>query len=169
MTDAIVEKKLSITELLSDPQKHVDADQCALFYDWFCADSGLKKRAFKVIKNLEFLVEKGLINGDTHYVWFKNNCPMSGNTYDDLRINRIEDDEFLGGFCFASGHTAEVNKSNLWLLGVDTGDAVEGESETEANKRKLGHVLFEYKNWRSMKAALKSDQVLREQIKAQYS
>lgn len=166
-TITTAEKKLSITELLKDPKKHVEADSCAFFYDWFCAENGLKNRALVLIDKLKFLVEEGLVDGDENYVWFKNNCPLSGSTYDDMRISRIEGDEFLGGFCFASGHTGEKNKANLWLLGAEV---VEGEAETEtdSNARKLGHALFEFPLWRDMKKELKTNQGLRGKIKAHY-
>lgn len=164
-TITTAEKKLSITELLKDPKKHVEADSCAFFYDWFCAENGLKNRAYSLIDKLKFLVEEGLVDGDENYVWFKNNCPLSGSTYDDMRISRIEGDEFLGGFCFASGHTGEKNKANLWLLGAEV---VEGEAETDSNARKLGHALFEFPLWRDMKKELKTNQGLRGKIKAHY-
>lgn len=63
---------------------------CGIWYDWFCEDSSLKGRASKFISFINRL-EGDYI--DTHYVWLKNNCPMRGNLYDDIRISPILEEE----------------------------------------------------------------------------
>lgn len=150
MTDQ-APKRITINELLANSANLVAADQCAFFYDWFCADSGLKNRALVLIDKLQFLVAEGLIDGDANYVWFKNNCPMSGHTYDDMRISRISNEEFLGGFCFASGHTGETHKADFWLI-----------------DKKHDMVNQKFRNWPDMKKALKTDEAVRNKIKEHY-
>ena len=44
---------------------------------------------FKQLK--KFLKHHPEIDIDTHYVFFKNNCPLVGSTYDDFRICNIEE------------------------------------------------------------------------------
>ena len=155
-------KKITINELLSNEEYHVRVDAHAFFYDWFCSDSSLKNRALELIKKLRFLVEEGLINGDTNYVWFKNNCPMSGNTYDDLRISDIESDDFLGGFCFSSGHASAKGEASFWLLNLPASDLKGEEADSRYYQR-------EYISWREMKKTLKKDDEVRALIKKNYN
>ena len=61
--------------------------KCFNFYDWFCKDSSLKRKAhalFPLVKR--FLKEHPEIDIHSTYVFFKNNCPMNGPLYDDFRI-----------------------------------------------------------------------------------
>ena len=57
------------------------------FYDWFCKDSSLRIRAERLMpKVIRFVKSKPNLNLEKHYVFFKNNCPVVGPTYDDFRI-----------------------------------------------------------------------------------
>lgn len=87
---------------------------------------------------------------------------MSGNTYDDLRISDIESDDFLGGFCFSSGHTSAKGEASFWLLNLPASD-LEGE---EADSR---YYRREYVSWREMKKTLKKDDEVRALIKKNYN
>jgi hypothetical protein len=61
------------------------------FYDWFCKDSSLRIRGERLMpKVIKFLKTQPTIDPEKHYVFFKNNCPMSGPTYDDFRICDLE-------------------------------------------------------------------------------
>ena len=72
------------------PRRWLDSDGkeswCFNFYDWFCKDTALKNRATKLMPAAKRFAHKMNIDLDTHYVFFKNNCPMSGPTRDDFRI-----------------------------------------------------------------------------------
>jgi hypothetical protein len=66
-------------------------DECYNFYDWFCKDSSLQNKSWKLMKQVKtFLKHNPQIDLLTHYVFFKNNCPMNGPLYDDFRICNIE-------------------------------------------------------------------------------
>jgi hypothetical protein len=108
--------KVSINKLIENPEKVIKNDRCNMFYDWFCSDKSLERRALAFIPKLKFLVKEGIIDGDKCYVWFKNNCPVVGTLYDDMRISNIKTDIFLGGFCPRTGHTSKENKCNVWTL-----------------------------------------------------
>jgi hypothetical protein len=63
----------------------------ANWYDWWCKDESLRyktellgKRIVKKLKN------SSKINLETMEVGFKNNCPMVGKLYDDIRISDID-------------------------------------------------------------------------------
>ena len=93
------------------------------FFDWFCNRGSLKNRAKPFISKLQFLIKEGLINGDTTEVFLKNNCPLNGQLYDDMRFSTIKNNEYLGGIAPSSGHyhvwfykngTVEHTKFNNW-------------------------------------------------------
>jgi len=47
------------------------------FYDWFCRDSSLRNKSWKLMKQVKtFLKHNPQIDLLEHYVFFKNNCPM---------------------------------------------------------------------------------------------
>lgn len=101
-----MDKKFTITEFVADYEKN--SDGCYGFYDWFCRDSSLKLKAFEFVPKLKLLIKLGIIDGDSCYVWFKNNAPVSGQLYDDMRISMINDEHtYLGGFVPALGHDGE--------------------------------------------------------------
>jgi len=65
------------------------------WYDWFCKDTSLANKTKKmgnIIKQIKF---GGKVDLETSYVWFKNNCPLSGPLYDDFRIADIENNNNL--------------------------------------------------------------------------
>jgi hypothetical protein len=65
--------------------------ECHNFYDWFCRDSSLAGKSRTLFKKVKtFLKHNPQIDIDSHYVFFKNNCPMNGPLYDDFRIVDIE-------------------------------------------------------------------------------
>jgi len=130
--------KITINEFLENPVEH--SDECFNFFDWFCKTSSLERRMLALVPKLKFLVKEGIINGDTNYVWFKNNCPLVGTLYDDIRISNLNGD-FLGGFCPTSGHHVE-DKCIVWTL-----------------KGKCKE--YNFKNWSSFKKEIKSNTDLR--------
>ena len=61
------------------------------WYDWFCKDSSLANKTKKMGNIVKQVKEGGKVDLDNYYVWFKNNCPISGPLYDDFRFAKIED------------------------------------------------------------------------------
>jgi hypothetical protein len=60
---------------------------CFNFYDWFCKDSSLERKAHALFPRVKrFLKEHPEIDTQSTYVFFKNNCPGAGPLYDDFRI-----------------------------------------------------------------------------------
>jgi hypothetical protein len=75
-----------------------DGEVCQFygFYDWFCKDSSLRIRAERLMpKVIRFVKAHPEIDLEKTYVFFKNNYPMSGPTYDDFRICSIEGGETI--------------------------------------------------------------------------
>ena len=69
---------------------------CYNFYDWFCKDSSLERKAHALFPKVKrFLAAYPEIDILSTYVFFKNNCPMVGSLYDDFRIVDIESGNVL--------------------------------------------------------------------------
>jgi len=90
---------------------------CNDFYDWFCKDSSLEGRA-KKLKGLAIkLVDQFRLDREKVYVFFKNNCPMSGPLYDSLSICDRESGNVILWATPKSGHT---NQAELYMIDGDT-------------------------------------------------
>ena len=89
-----------------------DYAHCSGFYDWFCKDSSLEAKSKTLMNKVIKLIESGKVNINTaeSYVFFKNNCPMSGPLYDSFSIC-TKDGEVILWATPKSGHTgkAEIN------------------------------------------------------------
>lgn len=122
----------SIKDFLENPI--INSDSCFNFYDWFCKDSSLEKRMLKLIPTVKFLVKYQIINPDTTYVWFKNNCPVDGQLYDDIRFSTIKDNAYLGGICPRSGHNAVNKKTSIWFYNDSKFTTLEFDNLSEFKK-----------------------------------
>ncbi len=60
------------------------------WFDWFCRDTSLANKTKKMGNIIKQIKAGGKVDLKTSYVWFKNNCPLSGPLYDDFRIADIE-------------------------------------------------------------------------------
>lgn len=84
---------------------------CFVFFDWFCKDSSLKRKAESLFKKTKIFVKMKDVDLDSTYVFFKNNCPLAGPTYDDFRICDIESGNVIFTVTPKSGHT---DMAELW-------------------------------------------------------
>lgn len=84
------------------------------WYDWFCRDTSLVAKTQKLGKKAIQLMKSEKIDIQKNYVWFKNNCPGSGNLYDDLRIADIETGDVIYTIIPANGHTYVKGLAQVW-------------------------------------------------------
>ena len=96
----------------ANPDRKTQID--AGWYDWFCRDTSLAAKTQKLGKKAIQLMQSEKIDIHKNYVWFKNNCPMSGNLYDDLRIADIETGDVIYTIIPANGHTFVKGKAEVW-------------------------------------------------------
>ncbi len=79
------------------------------FFDWFCSDKALEKKGKDLMNRvIKFLAINPKIDPKTHYVFFKNNCPMNGPLYDSFSICRSEDGNVEHWVTPKSGHTGKA-------------------------------------------------------------
>ena len=85
-------------------------NDCFNFYDWFCKDSSLERKANTLFPKVKkFIAANPDIDILRTYVFFKNNCPGYGSLYDDFRI--CNDDEVLFTVIPKCSHSG---KAEIW-------------------------------------------------------
>lgn len=91
-----------------------DGEVCPFygFYDWFCKDSSLRIRAERLMpKVIKFIKAHPDLDLEKHYVFFKNNCPIDGPTYDDFRICDIKTGDVVYTVVPLCSHSG---KAEIW-------------------------------------------------------
>ena len=84
------------------------------WYDWFCEGEELKQRLDTLFPKVKQLATSQKINIDTMYVFFKNNCPMKGDLYDDFRFCERRTGDVVYTIIPASGHERDKGLAEVW-------------------------------------------------------
>jgi hypothetical protein len=84
------------------------------WFDWFCKDKNLKPRLDRLFPKVTQIAHSAKINMDRMYVFFKNNCPMRGNLYDDFRFCELKTGDVVYTVIPASGHEVCKGQAELW-------------------------------------------------------
>ena len=103
---------------------------CYNFYDWFCKDKSLERKATVLFKKVKrFMREYPELNEEKVYVFFKNNCPMVGSLYDDFRICDSDTLDVIFTVvpkCSHSGKAEIWGRANEWKGAIKTADTFTG-------------------------------------------
>lgn len=88
-------RDLSLNELFATEM--TDEKIYNLWYDWFCKSTSIVNKGKRMLPKVKALMESRVINKDTTYIFFKNNCPCYGDCrlYDDFRFCDLETGEVL--------------------------------------------------------------------------
>lgn len=108
-------------------------DDLFYFYDWFCRDSSIENRARLLMPKVIKFVQRMNINTKEHYVFFKNNCPLYGNLYDDFRICDKETGNVIWTVTPKTGHfNNEGLPTEVWgRINDFNGPVIQAESWTK--------------------------------------
>lgn len=90
------------------------------WYDWFCSDSSLYNRLKPLVSKVKKISKSKKIDLDKMYVFFKNNCPCVGPTYDDFRICNIESGDVIYCICKLN-KGCYGNDFSGWTMWYDNG------------------------------------------------
>jgi hypothetical protein len=89
-----------------------DQNDCYNFYDWFCKDASLERKANALFPKVKkFVAANPEIDILETYVFFKNNCPMNGPLYDDFRICDVESGNVIYTVIPKCSHSG---KAEIW-------------------------------------------------------
>ena len=113
--------------------KDVTTQIRAGWYDWFCKDDGLAGRLKRIAPVVTGITEPAIL--DNYYVWFKNNCPLNGPLYDDVRFEPLEGERDGRRFMIRMDSPHEKQK---WVMYSERHDATLSEPEfTCGNVREM--------------------------------
>ena len=85
--------------------------QCeAGWYDWFCRNESLCGKTKRLAPKVKQLAKSSKVDVNNWYVWFKNNCPVFGSLYDDIRFADIKTGDVIYTIAFVKkyGQTVEL-------------------------------------------------------------
>ena len=80
------------------------------WYDLFCKDESLYCKTKRLAPKVKQLAKSYKVDADNWYVWFKNNCPVFGSLYDDIRFADIKTGDVIYTIAFVKkyGQTVEL-------------------------------------------------------------
>lgn len=136
----------------SAPKGSAERDRIAedIWYDWFCKSSSLLRRTKKFIRPLKELVKAVPEAGDFTHVRAKNNCPISGPTYDALRLFDL-DDNFIVWMCFD-----DVRDDHRFVVENKGGDV---HFETDDRDEAIAKVIEVTRDYLTAKGLIKAKEI----------
>ena len=105
-------------------EKDVGAQMNAGWYDWFCRDSALAGRLQRIAPVVMGITEPAIL--DNYSVCFKNNCPLNGPLYDDVRFEPLEG-ERDGRYFLVALDSPHEEPGHKWALTAERNGFEEAE------------------------------------------
>lgn len=142
-------KKISIREWQNNfcmgvySNDSVETQIDAGWYDWFCEDEELISRLNALAEIILDITNPNIL--DNYYVWFKNNCPLVGDLYDDVRFEPLSG-ERDGKYFLVTKDSPHDNKRYAIYTErfsfTDPEYECESKDEVVSYINKLGETLF---------------------------
>ena len=101
-------------EAFKSSKTFLDESGCFYFYDWFCSDKSLALKARSLMPKVIKFANAMNIDLRTHYVFFKNNCPMNGSLYDRFSICEIESGDVVYCVTPSCGHNHTKGQATVY-------------------------------------------------------
>ncbi len=100
-----------------------DTQISAGWFDWFCKDTSLVNKTKALYRKVASVLDANetgkRFDPEKVYVFFKNNCPVSGNLYDSFSFVDIETGDVVFWITPASGH--KVDRMRAQVAGPENG------------------------------------------------
>lgn len=96
--------------IFSDVKTQIEAG----WYDWFCRDTSLAAKTKSLGTKVKQIAKSEKVDAEKMYVFFKNNCPMYGRTYDDFRICDMETGEVIYTVTPSCGHDITKGQASVY-------------------------------------------------------
>ena len=106
----------------TDTSTQIDAG----WFDWYCKDTSLPNKTKKLYTKIKQIADSPKFDKNKVYVFFKNNCPMSGSLYDSFSIVDIESKDVLFWVTPSNGHNCDKGKAQVASKESDFEEVVNG-------------------------------------------
>ncbi len=101
-------------EAFKSGKTFLDESGCFYFYDWFCSNKALELKARNLMPKVIKFANAMKIDLSTHYVFFKNNCPMNGSLYDRFSICEIKSGDVVYAVTPSCGHNSTKGQATVY-------------------------------------------------------
>lgn len=118
-------------------EKDVGAQMNAGWYDWFCRDSALAGRLQRIAPVVMGITEPAIL--DNYSVCFKNNCPLNGPLYDDVRFEPLEG-ERDGRYFLVALDSPHEKPGHKWALTAERSGFDEAEFGCATVREMCGYI-----------------------------
>ena len=118
-------------------EKDVGAQMNAGWYDWFCRDSALAGRLQRIAPVVMGITEPAIL--DNYFVCFKNNCPLNGPLYDDVRFEPLEG-ERDGRYFLVALDSPHEKPGHKWALTAERSGFDEAEFGCGSVREMCGYI-----------------------------
>lgn len=105
---------LTIQEIKNNPADFLNRRNCYGFYDWFCLDKSLAAKGQRLLKIALDLSKSARIDCGNTSVSFKNNCPVFGRLYDDIKFTDVKTGKILYTIVPHSGCDSNKGRAEIW-------------------------------------------------------
>ena len=104
--------KAQLAAFRANTEEYIDNGNY-FFYDWFCQEKALKIKSKLLMTKAEKVMTKLGLDPETHYVFFKNNCPAVGKLYDSFSICKMDGGDVVIWCAPSLGYDSKAGMAEL--------------------------------------------------------